>query len=151
MITTDKQFFIKEMEFYTSKSSIFTSKSQNNDSGSQSAGNTTCRTSETLCLRSIEYIAGVIDGDGCIQVSSINGVLKFIKIEVKLDVRDVGIVARIHSLLNCGTFRYFKNLVTWGVYKNADKRKVLMLLNGHLRLKLPRFHKAWYHADNSKS
>ena len=142
MITTVKQLFLKEMELYTSKSSIITSKSQNNDSGSQSAGNTTCRTSETLCLRSIEYIAGVIDGDGCIQVSSINGVLKLKHMRVKLDFRDVGIVARIKSLLNCGTLRYNKNLVTWGVYNIADMRKVLMLLNGHLRLKLPRFHKA---------
>lgn len=130
------------MEFYKSESSIIKSKSQNNDSGSQSAGNTTCRTSETLCLRSIEYIAGVIDGDGNFDVRSINGVLRLKAIRVKLAVRDVRIVARIKSLLNCGKLRYNKNLVTWSVSNIADMRKIVMLLNGHLRLKVPGFHKA---------
>lgn len=130
------------MEFYTLESSILKNKSQNYNNESQSAGNTDCRTSETLCLRSIEYIAGVIDGDGNFDVRNINGVLQLKAIRVKLSLRDVRIVARIQSLLHCGKLRYTKNLVTWSVSTSAEMRRILMLLNGHIRLKVPQYIRA---------
>lgn len=130
------------MEFYKLESSIPINRSQNHDNESQSAGNTNSRTSETLCLRSIEYIAGVIDGDGNFDVRNINGVLKLKAIRVKLHIRDVRIVARIKSLLHCGKLRYNKHLVTWIVSTNCQMRRILMLINGHIRLKVAQYSKA---------
>ena len=130
------------MEFSQAESSISKNKGQNNDNMGQSAGNTHSRTSETLCLRSIEYIAGVIDGDGNFEIRSINGIQKLKAIRIKLHVRDVRILARIKSLLRCGRLRYNKHLATWVVSTTAEMRRIILLLNGHIRLKVPHFHKA---------
>ncbi len=130
------------MEFYKLESSIKVNKSQNYDNESQSAGNTVSRTSETLCLQSIEYIAGVIDGDGNFDVRSINGVSKLKAIRVKLHIRDIRIVIRLQSLLHCGKLRYNKHLVSWTVSRLSDTHRIIRLLNGHIRLKVSQFNKA---------
>lgn len=94
------------------------------------------RTSETLCLQSIEYIAGVIDGDGNFDIRVENNVRKLKAIRVKLHIRDVRILSKVKNILRCGRFNYNKHLVTWIVSNQSDMIRIICLLNGHIRLKM---------------
>jgi len=111
---------------------------------SQSAGNTVRRTSETLRLRSIEYIAGVIDGDGNFDIRVERGLKKLKAIKIKLHIRDVRVVAKVKTLLQCGRLNYNKHLVTWVVSSKMDMIRIVELINGHIRLKVPGFLEACY-------
>ena len=112
---------------------------------SQSAGNTTSRTSETLCLRSIEYLAGVIDGDGNFDIRVENQTRKLKSIRIKLATRDVRILAKVKNILKCGRLNYKKHLVTWIVSTKTEMKMIVNLLNGHIRLKLPNFLEACFY------
>lgn len=129
----------KKMEFLKLESSISNNRSKNYNNESQSAGNTNCRTPETLCLQSIEYIAGVIDGDGNFDIRVVNGVRKLKSIRIKLHIRDVRILAHVKKLLKCGKLYYKKHLVTYQIATHKEMYRVIHLLNGHIRLKIPGF------------
>lgn len=114
-------------------------KSQNYNNQSLSAGNTHCRTSETLCLQSVQYIAGVIDGDGNFDVRVINNKRILKSIRIKLHIRDVRILAHVKDLLKCGRLIYKQHLVTYTISTYKEMYRVIDLINGHIRLKIPGF------------
>lgn len=111
----------------------------------QSAGNTVSRTSETLRLQSIEYVAGVIDGDGNFDIRVVKNIRKLKSIKIKLHIRDVRILAKVKQLLQCGRLNYTNHLVTWTVSTQAQMRRVVELLNGHIRLKFSGFLEACHY------
>ena len=105
----------------------------------QSAGNTISRTSETLCLRSIEYIAGVIDGDGNFDIRVEKGIRKLKAIRIKIHIRDIRILTKVKHTLRCGRLVFTQHLVTWIISTKNEMFQIINLLNGHIRLKMPGF------------
>lgn len=120
------------------KSFMNVNNSENYNNKKQSAGNWK-RTSETICPQAIDYVAGVIDGDGNFDIRSLNGKKKLKAIRVKLDIRDISILSRIKHILKCGRIKYNKNLVTYVVSTFNEMYKIIYLLNGRIRLKVTNF------------
>lgn len=89
----------------------------------------------------IHWFAGVIDGDGYIQVRKINGKKKISTIEVKLHNRDIRILNTILNNLHIGRiYRYKSNPYSkWIVSDQENIKKVMILLNGLIRIKVDTF------------
>lgn len=89
----------------------------------------------------IAWLAGIIDGDGYIQVITINGVKKLKTIEVKLHNRDIRILTRILNNLHMGRIYRYKNnnYSKWIVSTKEEMREVLEILNGLIRIKVKSF------------
>jgi len=114
--------------------------SKNYNNMKQSAGNFKKGSSETICPQAINYVAGVLDGDGNFDIRiSENGKKKLKAIRVKLDVRDISVLSKIKHILKCGKIRYNKNLVTFIINSYNEMFKVISLLNGFIRLKINNF------------
>ena len=107
---------------------------------SQSAANLIAGSSETLRPKSIEYVAGVIDGDGNFDVRSTkDGKRKLKSIRIKLNVRDLRVLARVKNILKCGSIRINNQLVTYHISTKSEMERVIKVLNGHIRLKVKGF------------
>lgn len=87
------------------------------------------------------WFAGIMDGDGYIQVRTINGEKKLKTIEVKLHNRDIRILTRILDKLHMGRIYRYKNndYSKWIVSTQVEMKEVLENLNGLMRLKVTTF------------
>jgi len=123
--------------------------SKNYELDSQSASNSFRGTSTTLRGGSyIEYAAGVIDGDGNFDIRrSSNGEKKLKSIRIKLANRDIRILATVKNILKCGKIRTNGNLSTYQISTQSELERVVKLLNGHIRLKVPGFIEACKYFD----
>lgn len=115
--------------------------SKNYELDSQSASNSSRGTSTTLREGSyIEYAAGVIDGDGNFDVRGLsNGKKRLQSIKIKLANRDIRILSMVKNILKCGKIRTNKSLSTYQISSKPELKRVVKLLNGHIRLKVPGF------------
>lgn len=115
--------------------------SKNYGLDSQSASNSSRGTSTTLREGSyIEYAAGVIDGDGNFDVRcSSDGKRRLKSIRIKLANRDIRILSTVKNILKCGKIRTNKSLSTYQISTKSELERVVKLLNGHIRLKVPGF------------
>ncbi len=88
-------------------------------------------------------LAGIIDGDGYIQVRNINGKLKLKSIEVKLHNRDIRILNYILNKLHIGRIYRYKNnkYSKWVVSDINNMRYIISNLNGLIRIKQDNFKK----------
>ena len=109
----------------------------------QSEDNLFLGTSETLCPKSLEYVAGVIDGNGNFDVRVLlNGKRKLLDIRIGLINRDLRVLVRVKSILKCGQIKTDKNRSTYRITKKSELERVVGLLNGHIRLKVIKFMEA---------
>ncbi len=133
------------------KPSINNSKNQINIQD-QSAGNEGCinsrvGSSETICVLSKkdkEWLAGVIDGDGNFDIRNIEGKRILKAIRVTQHIRDIRILYHIKDLLKCGRIRKHgvHNVFNYIVSHKEGMMKLLLLLNGNIRLKVDKFKEA---------
>lgn len=86
------------------------------------------------------WLAGVVDGDGNFDFR--RQTLKSIRI--KIGVRDVRILKRIQNKLHCGRIRSVENgrYVLYIVSTREHMTRFVRLINGHIRVKVPKFEKA---------
>lgn len=87
----------------------------------------------------LHWFAGVIDGDGNIQVKTINGIKKLTRIEIKIHNRDIRLLTRILNKLHLGRIYRNKNnqYSKWIVSSTKEMEEVLIHINGLIRLKVP--------------
>lgn len=88
-------------------------------------------------------LAGIIDGDGYIQVRKINGINKLKTIEVKLHNRDIRLINYILNKLHMGRIYRYKNndYSKWIVSTTKEMNYIINKLNGLIRLKVINFKK----------
>lgn len=91
----------------------------------------------------IEYVAGVIDGDGNFDLrrppDGGDGKRKLARIRITLANRDVRILERVKRILKCGKIRTRGKLSTYSVSTKAELERVVRSLNGRIRLKIVGF------------
>uniref|UniRef100_UPI002A8079AD LAGLIDADG endonuclease n=1 Tax=Saccharomycopsis fibuligera TaxID=4944 RepID=UPI002A8079AD len=89
------------------------------------------------------WLAGMMDGDGYVQVMNMNGNLKTKTIEVKLHNRDIRILTRMLDKLHMGRMYRYKNhpYSKWIVSTTDEMTFILNKLNGLMRLKVENFKK----------
>jgi Cytochrome C and Quinol oxidase polypeptide I/LAGLIDADG endonuclease len=107
-----------------------------------------------MCVRSkrsnklnylfINWLAGVIDGDGNFDIRKINSKLVLKAIRIKLHNRDVRILTRIQNELHMGRIRADKNKPhsLWIISKREEMEFLINNLNGLIRIKVDSFQKA---------
>ena len=107
-----------------------------------------------MCVRSkrsnklnylfINWLAGVIDGDGNFDIRKINSKLVLKAIRIKLHNRDVRILTRIQNELHMGRIRADKNKPhsLWIISKREEIEFLINNLNGLIRIKVDSFQKA---------
>ena len=107
-----------------------------------------------MCVRSkrsnklnylfINWLAGVIDGDGNFDIRKINSKLVLKAIRIKLHNRDVRILTRIQNELHMGRIRADKNKPhsLWIISKKEEMEFLINNLNGLIRIKVDSFKKA---------
>ena len=109
----------------------------------QSAGNLFLGTSETLRPGSLEYVAGVIDGNGNFGIKTLlNGNRKLLDLSIRLPNRDLRVLTRVKSILKCGEIKADKNRSIYRITKKSELEGVVRLLNGHIRLNVLNFMEA---------
>lgn len=119
--------------------------SKNLDEISQSAGNETFNngigSSETTrALSDLEWLAGVIDGDGNFDVRVINNKRVLKSIRITQAARDGRILYRVKDLLKTGTIRSIgQNLLIYSLSNRVGMSKFVNMINGNIRIKLPGF------------
>ena len=88
-------------------------------------------------------LAGIIDGDGYIQVRKINGINRLKTIEVKLHNRDIRLINYILNKLHMGRIYRYKNndYSKWIVSTTKEMNYIINKLNGLIRLKVINFKK----------
>lgn len=86
------------------------------------------------------WLAGIVDGDGNFDFRGT--VLKAIRI--KIHVRDVRILKHIQSTLHIGRIKHIKSkpYVMYIVSSKPHMSLFVLTINGHIRVKVPRFEKA---------
>jgi hypothetical protein len=125
--------------------STFFFSSKNQRYCSQSAGNEPLKnelgSSETIrALSDIEWLAGVIDGDGNFDVRVINSKRVLKSIRITQEIRNSNILHHIKDLLKSGRIRNRSNNIL--IYIISDKKgmyNLVKLLNGYIRIKIPGF------------
>jgi Cytochrome C and Quinol oxidase polypeptide I/LAGLIDADG endonuclease len=92
----------------------------------------------------INWLAGVIDGDGNFDIRKINSKLVLKAIRIKLHNRDVRILTRIQNELHMGRIRADKNKPhsLWIISKREEMEFLINNLNGLIRIKVDSFQKA---------
>lgn len=125
----------------------------------QSAGNSNGGTSETLREKSLkqqqipryieesklDYIAGVIDGDGNFDVrnSSSGEKTRILRsIRVLMSIRDVEVLYELKKILKCGVLKSNTNLVNYHISTQVNMKALIEHLNGRIRLKVSGFKEA---------
>lgn len=114
----------------------------------QSAVNSDRENSEALRAKSlVEYVSGVIDGDGNFDIRNIrssSGLVyrKLKSIRIKMQNRDIRVLAKVKDFLRCGRLNSNKSLVTYQISTEQEMIRVVRLLNGHIRLKTVNFKEA---------
>lgn len=121
------------------KSFINAGYSKNYNNKEQSAGNNLFGTSETICPQSIDYVAGVLDGDGNFDIRLIKNIKVLKAIRIKLSVRDISILRKIKTILKCGRININKSLATYVISTKKEMYRVIFLVNGKIRLKVKNF------------
>lgn len=91
----------------------------------------------------INWLAGVIDGDGNFDIRKINSKLVLKAIRIKLHNRDVRILTRIQNGLHMGRIRADKNKPhsMWIISKKEEMLFLVNKLNGLIRIKVELFQK----------
>lgn len=86
-------------------------------------------------------LAGMIDGDGYIQIRNINGTNKLKTIEIKLHNRDIKLLNIIINNLHIGRIYRYKNnqYSKWIVSNINDMNYIITNLNGLIRIKVTNF------------
>ena len=92
----------------------------------------------------INWLAGVIDGDGYFDIRKLNSKLVFKAIRIKLHNRDVRILTRIKDGLHMGRIRADKNKphCLFIISKKQHMHFLINKLNGLIRIKVDAFQKA---------
>ena len=100
--------------------------------------------SDKLDCSFINWLAGVIDGDGNFDIRKINSKLVLKAIRIKLHKRDVRILTRIQNELHMGRIRADKNKPhsLWVISKKEEMEFLINNLNGLIRIKVDSFKKA---------
>jgi LAGLIDADG endonuclease len=124
--------------------------SNNNNKFIQSAGNLT-GSSETICQLSNTktdwfrpWFAGVMDGDGNFDIRNINNKPVLKAIRIKVHIRDIQMLNVIKNHLHFGRINFSKNkpYCTYIISIKSHMVKVIHLINGLIRIKVPGFEKA---------
>lgn len=119
--------------------------SQNLGKLSQSAGNETFNnglgSSETTrALSDLEWLAGVIDGDGNFDVRVINNKKVLKSIRITQAARDARVLYRVKDLLKSGTIRSKgQNLLIYTLCDRVNMSNCVNMINGNIRIKIPGF------------
>lgn len=126
----------------------YNSQNQNNIE-SQSAGNellNKVRSSETIRVLSksdIEWLAGILDGDGSFEFRKGKQEKKLHMISITQSIRDVRILYRVKDLLKMGSIKHkSSNICVYRLMHTDGMYYLLNLVNGEIRLKLESFKKA---------
>lgn len=92
----------------------------------------------------INWLAGVIDGDGNFDIRKINSKLVLKAIRIKLHNRDVRILTRIQNEVHMGRIRADKNKPhsLWIISKKEEMEFLINNLNGLIRIKVDSYQKA---------
>lgn len=92
----------------------------------------------------INWLAGVIDGDGNFDIRKLNSKLVLKAIRIKLHNRDVRVLTRIQNCLHMGRIRADKNKPhsVWVISKKEEMLYLINKLNGLIRIKVDSFQKA---------
>lgn len=92
----------------------------------------------------INWFAGVLDGDGYFQVREINGTNKLKTIEIKMHNRDIKLLNIIRNKLKLGRVYTYKNkpYSKYIVSTTAEMTKIINIVNGLIRIKVPKFKEA---------
>jgi hypothetical protein len=88
----------------------------------------------------LEYVAAVFDGEGHFDIrTKKNGEPILKSICLKMSTRDMNVLARVKSILNCGSVKSDIKFSTYHISTKVDMRRVVELLNGRIRLRLDSF------------
>lgn len=92
----------------------------------------------------IHWFAGILDGDGYFQVREINGTNRLKTIEIKLHNRDIKLLNIIRDKLKLGRVYVYKNkpYSKYIVSTTAEMTKIINIVNGLIRIKVPKFKEA---------
>jgi len=95
---------------------------------------------EEILEKDLEYVAGVIDGDGNFDIRlNKQGVRVLKSIRLKMHSRDIEVLKRVRNILGCGSIKSYSLMSLYSISKKVEMQKVVELLNGHIRLKVPNF------------
>jgi hypothetical protein len=90
--------------------------------------------------KDLDYVAGVLDGDGNFDVRTSEKGLRILKsIRIKMSSRDIRVLSRVKRILGCGSIRAHIRLPTYHISTKVEMRRVVELLNGRIRLKTDNF------------
>jgi hypothetical protein len=95
------------------------------------------------------WLAGIIDGDGNLDLRKINNLLVLKAIRIKLHNRDIGILTRIQNHLHFGRIIVDKNK-SYSMYIISTKKEMINfvnLINGNIRIKVDSFKRACDYLD----
>ena len=92
----------------------------------------------------INWLAGVIDGDGNFDIRKLDSKLVLKAIKIKLHNRDIRILTRIQNSLHMGKIRADKNKPhsLWVISKKEEMLFLIKNLNGLIRIKVDSFQKS---------
>ncbi len=112
----------------------------------QSAGNLTgsSETIRKLSDKEIEWLAGVLDGDGNFDIQNLKSSSGKIKrtlkqIRITQHPRDADILARVKYLLGGSIKPKGNRYILWTISTKKLMLNCISLINGHMRLKIPGF------------
>ena len=137
--------------FIYTKVHYYNSKNQNNNK-IQSAGNeiiNKVRSSETirvLSKKDIEWLAGVLDGDGSFEFRyNKNKIRSFYMVSITQNIRDIRILYKVKDLLKMGRIRCKSlNVCRYILSHKEGLYFLLNLINGEIRLKVDGFKEACF-------
>nr|AGS44181.1 hypothetical protein H731WILSUA-C_045 [Cyberlindnera suaveolens] len=129
----------------TRQSSNFINKTKNNPDSERSFTSSKLQTlPNKIDEKFIHWFAGILDGDGYFQVREINGTKKLKTIEIKLHNRDIKLLNIIRDKLKLGRVYIYKNkpYSKYIVSTTAEMTKIINIVNGLIRIKVPKFKEA---------
>jgi len=90
--------------------------------------------------KDLDYVAGVLDGDGNFDVRTSAKGLRVLKaIRLSMSSRDTRVLSQVKKILGCGSIRAHVRLPTYYISTKVEMRRVVELLNGRIRLKTDNF------------
>lgn len=138
-----------------SGSSSLSNYNENSNTMVQSARNCMTGSSETIRQSSNwnkdqnfnAWLAGVVDGDGYIDIRNCNNRKVLKAIVIKLHLRDIRILSRIQNHFHFGRIRTSNSYPLYIISTKAEMVHFINCINGQMRLKVDSFKLACAHLD----